>query len=274
MSLPAVARWEARAVLRDRWFLAAAGAFGLLVLASALVALAAVDVLGVSAFGRAAATLIHLGMLFIPLIGLTVGAVWIAGERESGSLTLVLSQPVDRRIVFSGKFCGVAWGMTAAVVVGFGAAGLLLALRAGTERIPAFLWLVALSVLLALAMLATGFLISAASPSRSRALGAALGAWLGLVVLSDLGLLGTAMVLRLPAPALLILGSLNPVGAYRLAAIVGITGSADLTGPVGLYAVDRLGSAGLAAALVLVLILWTAVAYLAGRARFLAAVEG
>jgi len=274
MSLFTIARWDARAVLRDRWFVATAGAFGALVFASALVALAGVDVLGVSAFGRVAATLIHLGMLFIPLIGLTVGAVWIAGERESGALTLLLSQPVDRRAVFSGKFCGVAWGMTAAVVLGFGTAGLLLALRAGTGRILAFLWLVTLSVLLALAMLATGFFISAGSPSRSRALGTALGAWLGLVIVSDLGVLGTAMVLRLPAPVLLVLGSVNPVSAYRLAAIVGITGSADLTGPVGLYAVDRLGLGGLAAAFVLVLVLWTAVAYGAGRARFLRAVEG
>jgi len=274
MSLRTIARWDARGVLRDRWFVVVASAFGALVLASALVALASVDVLGVSAFRRVAATMIHLGMLFIPLIGLTVGAVWIAGERESGSLVLLLSQPVERRAIFAGKFCGVAWGMAAAVVLGFGAAGLLLAVRAGTDRIPAFLWLVGLSVLLALAMLAAGFFISARSPSRSRALGAALVAWLVFVIVSDLGVLGTAMVLRLPAPALLLLGSINPVSAYRLAAIIGITGSADLTGPVGLYAVDRLGLGGFVVALVLVLAAWTAAGYLAGRARFLRAVEG
>jgi len=274
MSLATIARWDARGVLRDRWFVAVAGAFGALVIASAAVALAAVDVLGVSAFGRVAATLINLGMLFIPLIGLTVGAIWIAGERESGSLVLVLSQPVERRTIFAGKFLGVAWGMTAAVALGFGAAGALLAVRAGTDRIPAFLWLVGLSTLLAMAMLATGFFISAGSPSRSRALGTALVAWLGFVIVSDLGLLGTTMVLRLPVPALLVLGSLNPVSAFRLAAVVGITGSADLTGPVGLYAADRLGLGGLIAMLLLVLCLWTMVAYLAGRARFLKAVEG
>jgi len=274
MSWLTIARWDARAVLRDRWFISVAGAFGSLVIAAALVALGSVDVLGVSAFGRVAATLIHLGMLFIPLIGLTVGAVWIAGERESGSLVLLLSQPVERRTVFSAKYLGVAWGMTGAVAVGFGAAGLLLALRAGTDRIPAFLWLVALSSLLALAMLATGFLISAGSPSRSRALGTALLVWLALVIVSDLGILGTAMILRLPAWAVLVLGSLNPVSAFRLAAIVGITGSADLTGPVGLYAADRLGFAGLLGALVLILAAWTGGAYLLGRKRFLEAVEG
>lgn len=274
MSALTIARWDARAVLRDRWFLAVAGAFAALVLASALVALSSEDVLGVSAFGRVAATLIHLGMLFIPLIGLTVGAVWIAGERESGSLVLLLSQPVHRRALFSAKFLGVAWAMAGAVAIGFGAAGVLLAVRAGGDRVPAFLWLVVLSILLALSTLAVGFALSAASPSRSRALGTALVVWLGLVIVSDLGLLGTAMVLRLPAAAVLLLGSLNPVSAFRLAAIVGVTGSADLTGPVGLYAADRLGLAGLLLALTAVQLAWTGAAYLIGCRRFVREVEG
>lgn len=274
MSVLTIARWDARAVLRDRWFLAVAGAFAALVLASALVALSSVDVLGVSAFGRVAATLIHLGMLFIPLIGLTVGAVWIAGERESGSLVLLLSQPVHRGDLFSAKFLGVAWAMTGAVALGFGAAGVLLAVRAGGDRVPAFLWLVLLSILLALTTLAVGFALSAASPTRSRALGTALVVWLGLVIVSDLGLLGTAMVLRLPAAAVLVLGSLNPVSAFRLAAIVGVTGSAELTGPVGLYAADRLGIPGLLLALTAVQLAWTGAAYAIGRRRFVREVEG
>lgn len=274
MSLVTIARWDARTVLRDRWFASVAGAFAALVVAAALVALGSVDVLGVSAFGRVAATLIHLGMLFIPLLGLTVGAVWIAGERESGALVLLLSQPVERRTIYAGKFAGVAWGMVAAVGLGFSAAGLLLALRAGTDRVPAFLWLVVLSALLALAMLAVGFFISAASPGRSRALGLALAVWLALVIVSDLGLLGTALILRLPAPVVLVLGALNPVSAFRLAAILGITGTAELTGPVGLYGVARLGLSGLVAGLVLVLVVWTVCAYLAGRGRFLRAAEG
>lgn len=266
--LVTLARWDARAILRDRWFVSIAGAFGALALAAAAVALAGVDVIGVSAFGRAAATLVHLGMLFIPLLGLTTGAVWIAGERESGSLAMVLSQPVDRATVYTGKFLGVAWGMQAAVAVGLGGAGVLLALRAGTDRIVGYLWLVGLSLLLALAMLAIGFVISAGSPGRNRALGTALVLWLVLVIVSDLGILGTALALRLPAPAVLLLGSLNPVSAFRLAALVGISGSADITGPVGIYAADRLGTVGLHGLMVAILMAWTAGAFLAGRARF------
>ena len=268
-TLGTLARWDARAVLRDRWFIAISGAFAALAVAAAAVAMAGVDVIGVSAFGRVSATLVHLGMLFIPLLGLTVGAVWIAGERESGSLGMLLSQPVDRGTVYAGKFLGVAWGMLGAVALGLGSAGVLLAVRAGADRVLGYLWLVALSLLLALATLALGFLVSAASPGRSRALGAALVLWLLLVIISDLGVLGTALALRLPAPLVLVLGSLNPVSAFRLAAVVGISGTAEVTGPVGIYAADRLGMVGLNALMVGVLAAWGIGGFLAGRARFL-----
>lgn len=272
-TLRTIARWDARAILRDRWFVSIAGAFAALTVAAATVALAAADVIGVSAFGRVAATLVNLGMLFIPLLGLTAGSVWIAGEREGGSLAMLLSQPVDRATVYTGKFLGVAWGIIGAVATGLGSAGMLLALRAGTDRVLGYLWLVALSLLLALATLALGFVLSAASPGRSRALAAALVLWLLLVIVSDLGVLGAALVLRLPAPLILILGSLNPVSAFRLAAVVGIAGSADVTGPVGIYAADRLGTTGLNAVMAGVLVAWAAGAFLAGRARFLRALQ-
>jgi Cu-processing system permease protein len=270
-ALRTLARWDARAVLRDRWFISISGAFAALAVAAAAVAMAGVDVIGVSAFGRVSATLVHLSMLFIPLLGLTAGAVWIAGERESGSLALLLSQPVDRRTLYAGKFLGVAWGMAGAVAVGLGSAGVLLAFRAGADRVLGYLWLVLLSLLLALATLAVGFAVSAAAPGRSRALGTALVLWLFLVIVSDLGVLGTALALRLPAPLVLILGSLNPVSAFRLAAVVGISGSAEVTGPVGIYAADRLGTAGLNGLMLAVLVAWMVGAFLAGRARFLRA---
>lgn len=268
-----LARWDARTVLRDRWFLSAAAAFAVLTLAAASLTLAAPDIAGLSSFDRVAATLIHLTMLFVPLLGLTVGAAWIAGDRETGVLTMLLSQPVDRRALFAGKYLGVARALLPATLVGFGASGLILAARVGTDRLPAFLWVILLALLLALATLSIGFLLSAASPNRSRALGAALLAWLILVIVSDLGILGTALILRLPAPVVLVLGAANPVSAFRIAAILGITGTPGLLGPVGDYAVERLGAVGLLVVLAGVLVLWAVAAYYAGRARFQNLVE-
>lgn len=274
MSTRAVlAQWDARALWRDRWFLTTAATFGLLTLAASAAALSSANILGVSSFGRVAATLVHLAMLFIPLLGLTVGAGWIAGERESGALGLVLAQPVDRGAVFAGKYLGVARSLVAATLVGFGSAGLVLALRTGPDRLLAFLWLVGLSLLLALASLSIGFIISSSAGNRSKALATALVLWLALTLVSDLGVLATSIILRLPAPAVLILGVLNPVSAFRLAAVVGIAGSADLAGPVGVYASDVLGLRGMLAALTGVLIGWIAGAFLYGQRRFIRLVE-
>jgi Cu-processing system permease protein len=269
-----LARWDVRALLRDRWFVSIAAAFALLVIAAAGVALSSANVLGVSSFDRAAATLIHLTMIFAPLIGLTVGATWLAGERESGALAMLLSQPVHRDQVYDGTALGLAWAVSAATMIGFGAAGAVLSLRATTERAAPFLAILALSLLLAVATLAIGLWLSSAAQNRSRALGGALVVWLLLVIVSDLGLLGTAAMLRLPAPAVLLLGSLNPVSAFRIASIVVISGSAELTGPVGLYGAQRLGTAGLVGAMTASLLGWTAAAYFTGRWRFRRSVEG
>ena len=263
-----LARWDGRALLRDRWFGVLAGAFALLTLTAAAAALGAADIAGVSSFDRVAATLVHLAALLVPLIGLTVGAVWLAQDRESGVLELLLAQPVDAPTVFTGKALGVARTVIAGLLAGYGVAGTMLALRVGVDRLPAFLWVVGLSALLALATLAVGFAISAGAPTRSRALGWALLVWLSLVVLSDLGILATALILRLPVTVVLALGVLNPVSAFRLASILAISGSGDLAGAVGLYAAERLGSGALTALLMLVLLLWTVAAFLLGRLRF------
>ena len=272
-SVRVLARWDTRAVLRDRWFVSAAAAFGALTLAAAALALASPPIAGLSSFDRITATLIHLTMLFAPLLGLTAGAGWIAGERETGALVTLLSQPLQRTELFAGKYLGVARALLAAMLLGFGTAGMLLAARVGTDRLPAFLWLVVLALVLAVASLSLGFLLSATAPNRSRALGAALLAWLVLVIVSDLGILGTALILRLPAPVVLVLAALNPVSAFRMAAILGVSGTAELLGPVGLYAGERLGPAGLMAALCAVLVFWAAGAYYAGRIRFTRVVE-
>lgn len=267
-SVLVLARWDGRALLRDRWFAVLAGAFALLTLAAAAAALSAADIADVSSFDRVGAMLVHLAALLVPLTGLTIGAAWLVQERESGALELLLAQPVDAPTVFTGKALGVARTVVAGLLAGYGAAGTLLALRVGTGRLPPFLWVVGLSALLAPATLAVGFAISAGAPNRSRALGWALLVWLGLVVLSDLGILATALILRLPVTVVLVVGVLNPVSAFRLASILAMSGSSELAGAAGLYAVERLGAGNLTLLLAAVLLLWTVAAFLVGRARF------
>ncbi|HYM69922.1 MAG TPA: ABC transporter permease subunit [bacterium] len=256
------------AAVRDRWFVVIGGAFCALTLGASALALVGTDVIGFSAFDRTAGTLIGLTLLFIPLLALTIGAGWLAARRESGALGLVLAQPVSRAQVFVGEYLGVAAALIGASATGFGLAAGVLSFRVGPERLAAYLALVALSMLLALAVLGLGFLVSARAPTHSRALGLGVVLWLALVVLSDLGILGLAVSAQLGARGVFWLTMANPVDVFRIAAILMVVHSPDLTGPVGMYATSRFGETGTVGLLLAALAGWIAVSFTAGLVLF------
>src|SRR5262249_40049010 len=100
-------RKEIRDALRNRWFILYAICFAALSLALSSVALAGTGRFGMAGFGRTAASLINLVMLIVPLMGLTLGAAALSGERERGTLETLLAQPIGRAEVFLGKFLGL-----------------------------------------------------------------------------------------------------------------------------------------------------------------------
>ncbi len=232
---------EVRDALRNRWFLAYGVSLLVLSLGLAFLALAGAGYGQVAGFGRTAASLVNLLMLLVPLMGLTLGAQALAGERDRGSLEFWLSQPVDTAEFYLGKVAGLGLALAAAVGASFGVAGLALG-AAGSYRDPqTFLWLVELTVLLGWASLAIGMAISAGTRQSSTALSLAVAAWLLLGLGGSLGLMGTAIVLRLSPGWLLAAAFVNPLESYRVAALYLLSGSAELLGPAGLYAADILG---------------------------------
>lgn len=263
-----LARWDVRAAFRDRWFWALAAAFGGMTLAASFLALAGLRVVGLSSFDRAAAALLSLAMLFVPLMGLVLGALWIAGERETGALDFLLAQPLSRSGLYLGRYLGLVAAVASATWCGYGAAGLVLAWGAASERVGAFLWLVFLSTLLGASMVSVGLWISAGSANRGRALAAALLAWLAFVVLADLAVLGGILTLRLPPVVVLALAAANPVSAFRIAGLVVVTRTPDLLGPAGWVILDRLGQLGTVLSLCGVLLAWAAGGLVAGLRVF------
>jgi Cu-processing system permease protein len=230
-------------------------------LSSALVwlGLSALGQYGVAGFGRTGASLINLILLIVPLMGLTLGALSIAGERERGTLLYLLAQPVSAAEVLIGKYLGLALALTAALSVGFGLSGLFISWHGGLLQSDLYLALWGLTVLLALLSLALGFLISALARKGAPAMGTALFVWLLLVFLSDLGVMGTALVLRLSVEQLLGLALLNPLQSFKLMAILTVQGNLELLGPAGLYALRAFGDA-LVPFLLALLLGWTALA--------------
>lgn len=238
----ALAQKELRDALHNRWFLLYTLAFIGLALALSYMSLAGAGIAGFAGFGRTAASLINLVLLIIPLMALTIGAQSLAHEQEQGTLAYLLAQPVTRVEVFVGKYLGLALSLLASLGLGFGIAGIVLALANGAGSPAAYVSLVLRTFLLSLTMLSVGFLISAFTKRAGVAIGIGLFLWLVFVFLGDLGLMGTAITLRLPVEQLLWLSLLNPLQVFKMAAILDINATLDLLGPAGIYAMQEYGA--------------------------------
>ena len=253
---------ELRDAWRNRWFVLYALMFVVLALAMSWVSVVGVLGSGFAGLGRTAASLINLVVLIVPLMGLTLGSAAIAADRESGLLLYTYSQPVSLGEIVTAKFWGLASALLAALLAGFGGAALVIAGPVAGGEAGAFAGFLVLSMLVALAAASVGLCISSLCNSASTAAGVALFVWLLLVLVGDLGLMGTSLVLDMSVPVLLGLALVNPLQVFKLAAVVTIRGGSEVLGPAGLYATRTLGD-GLLPLLVTVLLAWIVVPLLA-----------
>ncbi len=262
-----LAQKELGDALRNRWFLLYTVAFTGLALALSYMSLAGAGIAGLAGFGRTAASLINLVLLIIPLMALTVGAQSLAHEQEQGTLAYLLAQPVTRLEVFLGKYTGLALSLLASLALGFGVAGVVLAISNGGGSPAAYVGLMGQTFLLSLTMLSVGFLISALTKRAGVAVGIGLFLWLAFVFLGDLGLMGTAMTMRLSVEQLLWLSLANPLQVFKMASILEINATLDLLGPAGIFARQEYGERLRPAFLTLMLV-WIAVPAMAAYLRF------
>lgn len=245
---------------RNRWFILYTVIFAGLSLALSWLGLSGLGGYGLAGFGRTTASMVNLVLLIVPLMGLTLGAVSLAGERERGTLLYILTQPVSRLEVLLGKFSGVGLSLLGALVLGFGLSGFLIAWHGGATRAGGYLALVGLTFLLALASLGLGMLISSALRKADTAVGVSLFAWLILVFFGDLGIMGSSLTMKLSIEHLFALSLLNPLQVFKLSAIFILYGNLEIFGPVGVYAVRTYG-AQLLPMLLGILMLWILLAF-------------
>ena len=242
-TIATLSRKEVRDATKSRWLLMFGVGFTVIASALSWMALSGLGSFGVAGFGRTTASMVNMVLLIVPLMGLTLGALAIASERERGALAYLMSQPVTAFEILLSKYLGIAAALTAALLVGFGISGLLVVFRGGSSNAGDFVALVGLTILLALSSLSIGFLLSAGLRRGATAIGLAVFLWLTLAFFSDLGLMGTAMTLDIGVRELLLMALANPLQVYKLATILSIKNDLEVLGPAGVYAMRTYGDA-------------------------------
>jgi Cu-processing system permease protein len=252
-----VLRNELQDLRRSRWVLGFA--LLLLLLADALLR-----------FGgggpRAVLSLMNVVLVFVPLVSVLFGTMYLYGARDF--IELLLAQPVGRGSLFAGLYAGLAAPLSLAFLVGVGLPFLWNAPADAPVGAPLAM-LLAAGVLLTLAFTALAFLISLVFDDRAKGFGAAILAWLAATVLYDalIVLVATAFSdypLELP---LLGLTLLNPVDLGRVLLLLQFD-TAALMGYTGAVFERFLGSLlgiGVASG---ALALWCVVPLLLARRRF------
>jgi Cu-processing system permease protein len=165
----------------------------------------------------------------------------VAGEREQGTLAYLMAQPINQAEMLLGKFLGLTLALFIALGIGFGITGLLIAYNGSQADAGTYVTLVLLAFLLAVVSLSLGFLISAAVQRATTAISIALFLWLVLVFFGDLGLMGTALVMRIDISQLFFMSLLNPLQLFKIAAVLDLRQNLEVLGPAGIYATRTFG---------------------------------
>jgi Cu-processing system permease protein len=185
-----IAAKEFRDRIRNRWVLAVALVFTVFALVIAYFGAAQQGAVGFRNIDVTIASLVSLVIYLIPLIALILGFDAVVGERERGSLDLLLSMPITRLELLLGKYLGLAAALTSSTVAGFGVVGIILSGQMPAAALFHYLGFMASSILLGLAFLALAVLLSTIAADRTRASGAAIALWFFFVLVFDLLLLG------------------------------------------------------------------------------------
>lgn len=180
--------------IRNRWVLAVALVFTIFALVIAYFGGAQQGTVGFRSIEFTIASLVSLVIYLIPLIALVLGFDAIVGERERGSLDLLLSLPITRLELLLGKYVGLAAALAFSTVAGFGLVAVVLSAQLDLGALFHYFGFMVSSVLLGLAFLSLAVMLSVFAGDRTRASGLAIAMWFFFVLVFDLLLLGALVV--------------------------------------------------------------------------------
>lgn len=246
--------------VRNRWFHIFAALFFLVSFLIAYLGFLRGSGTGFESFNRTTASLLNFILFLVPMITLLLGGTSIAGEREQGSLALLLSKPVSAAEVVLGKYLGTSVAVILAIFTGFGLMGLIIAFKVSVADARAFFAFIFLSILLALSFLSIAILLSAWMEKRLSAVISAVLVWFFTILLYDFIVMWLAGLLKGKAMAYFLLFAIlgNPADSVRVLSIINLGGE-TVFGPSLATLAKMLGSASSTAILYSGILLWIVV---------------
>ncbi len=238
---------ELRETLLARWFLLYCLGFALLMGLFFMFGLAESQVLGFHGLGRLLLTFIQASMVILPIFILITTARTLVGDRESGVWEYMLSLPVSLSGYYWGGFGGRLVAMATPLVMALWAGALYEQLRGGGVPWSMVVYYSGLTASMVVCFLGMAMLISILSATQESALGMAFGVWLSLEALVDGLLLGVMIRQMVQAEMVMTLALLNPVQAFRTAAIAVFDPELSILGPLSYALTDVLGRGGVLA---------------------------
>lgn len=128
-------------------------------------------------------SLMNLTLLFIPLVSVLFGTLYLYNSREF--VTLMLSQPIARKNLFWGIYLGLTLPLVLAYFIGIGMPFLWYGIS-GFEQVQALLMLGGTGALLTFIFVAIAFWLGTHFlEERIKGMGFALGVWLLLAIVYD-----------------------------------------------------------------------------------------
>jgi Cu-processing system permease protein len=256
----AAALFELRVTTRSRWVVAAAAAFAVAATSLSYFGLSAAGYAGFQGFERTATSLLSLILYLAPLLGLVLG---LSAFASSDTSDLAFLLPSERMPLVLGRLCGLSAAAGAAHLIGLGAAGLAIAAQTGPEGLAGYLGLIAACLALTAVFVGLGAAAGLAAGNQLQASGLAVGAWVWLVFLYEVVLLGVLLLVPETSVRPLLLTGVfgSPVSLARVLTLLAI-GADPVLGPAGALLVGRFGYAGSMGLLTAGLAAWVAAAWL------------
>jgi ABC-2 type transport system permease protein len=232
---------EFKETLRAKWYQLYLLSVSLMISLLFYFGLAESRVLGFTGLGRLLLTLIQVSIIVLPIFTMMSTARTLVGDRETGVWEYNLSIPVKLSSFYWGRSFGRYLALYLPLVAGLYAGGILSLIKGYSVAWPVLGFYTVFIGANIFCFSGLALLISVYSRSQEMALGLAFVLWLVFEGLMDALLLGLMVKQRVLAEIILGLAFLNPLQAFRMAAIALFDPDLTILGPIAYTIIEKVG---------------------------------